>query len=804
MSNLLFDLKYAFRMLLKTPGFTVVAVLTLALGIGANTAIFSVIESVLLHRLPYHDPDRLIMLWGDSNTSGNHRGQVSFTDVEDWRRSTAAFEDIATIARWNAVMNGEVSQRVPAIQVSDAFFRVMDVRPMLGRLFLPEDQVDGKDFVIVISNELWRERFHSDPQVVGSTVRINSAAYTIIGVLPPSFAPLPRTIVDGKTAIYRPCAEVYDLTTRDNRHFRAIGRLKPHVTLAQAQAQLTAVASQLAAAYPEDNARYGIRAITLQADTVGGVRPAILLLLGGVVFVLMIACANLANLLLARFTRREREMAIRSALGASRGRLLRQLLTESLMLAAAGGSLGLLLTTWIVAAVDRALGSTIPAIQHIEVSPAVLLFTVAASAISGVVFGLLPALHGTRADTASLKTSGMGSIGIPHHRLRDGLVIAEMALAVVLLTCAGLFLRTIQQLRSVDPGFGVDNVVTSDFTLPYVKYGKPENGIRFVHDLLARVQTIPGIESAGVVSTLPMTDFDTVGFFPEGMTIKDREPEADRYVVTPGYLSAMGITLKSGRLLSDHDSAKAPLAVLVSETLAREIWPGQDAVGKRIQLPTRDDVRPWRTVVGVVGDVKQYSLDSPFTRQLYLPYDQFGGNNFTMAVHSGRLPSELIAQVRKQVGALDSDVAVADPELLTQILADSIQTRRLTMFMLVAFAGLAIVLASIGIYGVLSYVVSSRTREIGLRMALGATHRRILAMILRQGLRLSLAGVAVGVVLALVAARAIRSMLFAVEPYDLLTLTAITLLLLAVATIATYLPARRASAVDPMEALRQD
>jgi putative ABC transport system permease protein len=806
MPNLLLDLKYGLRTLLKTPGFSVIAVLTLALGIGANTAIFSVIESVLLRQIPYHDPDRLVMLWGDSELSGNHRSQVSFTDVEDWRRSTRAFEDIAAFARWNAVINGDVSERVPAVQVSDSFFRVMGAKPLLGRLFLPEDQIDGRDFVVVITHELWRDRFGADPKIVGRSVRINSGTYTVVGVLPAEFASLPRTIVDGKTAIYRPCAETYDLNTRDNRHFRAIGRLKQKSSMEQAQSEISLLAKQLARSYAKSNYGYGVRLTTLREDIVGNVRPALLLLYGGVVFVLLIGCANLANLLLARFTAREREISIRAALGATRTRLITQLVTESLILALIGGMVGLILSTWLVTLVGNMLAGAFPILTGLHLSPTALVFTAITSLLAGLTFGVLPAVHGARSGLMGMmKSGGSGSIATPHGRLRSVLVSGEVALALVLLACAGLLFRTVQQLHAVDPGFRAENVITSDLTLPYSKYGRSEASVRFYDELTDRLRAVPGVENVGVTSTLPLTDFDTVSFIASDKPARiERSPSADRYLISPDYLRTMGITLKAGRFLTQDDTAQSPPVIVVNETLARQVWPGQNAIGKQLRYPPEDTKRPWRTVVGIVGDVKQYSLDGSATMQFYIPQRQDPTNYMTLAIKSQRQPGELIREVREQVRTLDADVAVADPELLTKILSDSIQTRQLTTWLLLSFAGLALLLASIGIYGVLSYLVSQRTREIGLRMALGATPGNIFKMVLRQGLGSVCIGLAVGLLLAMAAGRSISTMLFAVKSYDTFTFSTITVLLGTVAIVATYLPARSATAIDPMEALRSE
>ena len=805
MANFLFDLKYGLRTLLRTPG--IVAVLTMALGIGANTAIFSVLESVLVRPLPYAEPDRLVLLWGDTPAQNNRRAQVSFTDVEDWRRSTTPFEDIAAFAHWSAVLNtGDQSQRAPAIQVSDAFFHILRAKPQLGRLFLPEDQIDGKDFVIVISNALWRDRFNSDPKIIGRTVRINAMTYTVIGVLPASFQPLPRSLVSGVTAIYRPCAETYDSNKRDNRHFRAIARLKPGASLELAQSQMSAVATHLARAYPADNSGYGVRVTTFREDLVGGIRPALLLLYGGVSLVLLIACANLANLLLARFTRREREIAVRSALGASQWRLVRQLTTESLLISLLGGALGLLIGSWLIAGAQNFLADRIPAIRSVHVDLPVLLFTACVSVIAAFCFGLVPAIYGSRLGiAAALKSSATPTVGDSHNKLRNGLVVAEISLAVVLLACSGLLFRTVQRLQQVDAGFRPEGIVSADITLPYSRYGSSPASITFYDGLLARVRALQGVNSAALVSTLPLTDFDTVGFAPQDKPDSTgRSPEADRYVVSPDYMQTMGIQLKAGRLITGDDRQGSMPVVVVNETLARQIWPGEDPVGKRLRFPPDDAKKPWRVVVGIVADVKQYSLEQQPTMQLYVPYRQEAWNYMTVVIKGDAPAADLIAGLRSELRAMDPDAAVSDPETLTQILADSIQSRRLTMVLLTVFAFLALLLAAVGTYGVLSYMVSNRTREIGLRIALGANRSNVLHMILGQGIRLTSAGLFIGVVLALFAARIISSLLFGVRPHDAITFAIITGLIMVVALLASYLPARRATTIDPMEALRQE
>jgi putative ABC transport system permease protein len=806
METVLQDVRYGCRMLAKSPGFSLVAVITLALGIGANTAIFSVIEAGLLRKLPYQDPQSLVLIWGDAASQGAHRDQVSYTDVEDWRRGDNVFEDIAAYGRWSAILSGAGdAQRVPAIQVSDGFFHVLRGKPLLGRLLLPEDQQDGKDQVVVLANHLWRTRLGSDPNIVGRRLRINAESYQVVGVLPEDFHSLPHSLVDGETEIYRPAAETYDDRTRSNRHFRAIARLREHTTLEQAQAQMSGIAAAISETHPRDNAGYGVRVTTMREDLVGNMRPRLLLLYAAVVVVLLIACANVANLLLARSGFREKEIAVRAALGASSGRLARQLMTESVLLSLAGGCLGLVFAGVIIAGSRSVAGHSLPAMNLVVISPEVLAFTVAIAVFAGLGFGLLPALCGAKPSfVSSLKAAGTTTVSGGNGRLRDALVVGEVALALGLLIGAGLLLRSVQRLSSVDPGFDVGNVVTSEIALPYSKYGETPATVRFYTRLIESLRTQPGVEMVGVVSTLPLADFDTVGFLVEGQPLPSgRGPAADRYVVSSDYPRVMQIRLKSGRSFTETDSDQTQPVILVNETMARQIWPGEDALGKRIRLP-RFTSEPWRTVVGVVRDVKQYGLDQAPTLQLYLPYRQVPWNYMTLTMRSALPASSLRAVIRKQAKAIDSDAAISEPVALREILSDSIESRRFTMLMLLGFAILAAALAAVGVYGVLSYLVAHRGREIGVRLALGARPRQILTMIMIRGVGLVAAGSVLGLGFALAASRAIASMLFEVKPQDLLTFAAVPFGLFWVGLLACYMPARRATKVDPMVALRYE
>jgi putative ABC transport system permease protein len=707
--------------------------------------------------------------------------------------------------QWSAILSEEdVARRVPALQVSDAFFHVMRARPLLGRLFLPEEQLEGNDQVVVIANDLWKVRFGSNPNVVGTTIRINAQSYMVVGVLPPDFASLPQSLVDGRTEIYRPAAETYNERDRDSRHFRAIARLKLENTVQQAQTQMNAIAARLAQAHPHQNGGYGVRLASMREDLVGAVRPALLLLFAAVCFVLLIACANVANLLLARSGTREREIAVRSALGATHGRLAVQLITESILLSCMGASLGLLIAAAIVAVARTVTSHSFPAIGEITINPAVLVFTMGIAVFAGLAFGLLPALHGARLGlVSSLKATGTTNVS-QSHRLRDVLVVTEIALALSLLIGAGLMIRSVHRLSSVDPGFDVSRVVSSDIALPYSKFGRTPATVQFYDHLLNEVQSWPRVQAVGLVSTLPLTDFDTVSFYVEGrpQSLGPR-PNADRYIVSPDYLHSMQIALKSGRAFTDADTEAAPLVAMVNETMARQLWRAEDAVGKRIKVPDDAD-QPWRTVVGIVADVKQYSLDQAPTMQLYLPYRQVPSNYMTLTIRTSVPAATLISSLREKAKAIEADAAFSDPLMLEEILSGSMASRRFTMVTLLGFALLAATLSAVGIYGVLSYLVVHRTREIGVRLALGASPLRISAMVMMRGIGLVGMGLAIGLGLALGASRVLAAMLFEVGPRDALTFVVVPLLLAAVALLACYIPARRAAKVDPIVALRYE
>ncbi|HEX8140374.1 MAG TPA: ABC transporter permease [Pyrinomonadaceae bacterium] len=809
MDTLLQDIRYGFRMLRKSPAVSVAAVLSLALGIGANTVIFSVVNAILLKALPYSDPDRIVLIWGTDADEGSNRNQVSATDADDWRHQNTVFEEVATYGDWQATFIGQGEpERVQGIQVGDGFFQVMRGTPLLGRTFLPEEQEDGKDRVIVLGYNLWQRRFGADPEIVGRAVNLSGRPYTVVGVMPADFQPLPLSLIEPQGQFYRPVAEPHDEDQRSARHLRAIARLKPGVTLQQAQAEMNLIASRIEREHPENNSGYGVRLVTLSEDTVGALRPTLLLLFGAVAFVLLIACANVGNLLLARSTARQKEVAIRAALGAARARLVRQLLTESVMLACVGGGLGLLLAMWGTSFVETLGSQVTPLLSGIRLDGRVLLFTLLVSLVTGIAFGLAPALHISQPDlNETLKEGGRSSTGGSRSALRGLLVVSEVALSIVLLISAGLLIKTMIRLREVNTGFNPQNIVTMNVVLSSAKRPKPQEWASFFKQVTERVEALPGVEAAGLTSVLPFSS----NFDGRGLAVEDypkprgQEISVDLYITTPGYRRAMGIALLQGRALEEHDTGEAPQVALINETMARELWPNQSPLGKRIKFPgSEKNPQPWRTVVGVVGDVSQYGLDRKVPMQIYLPEAQYPTTAMTLVVRSTTDPSNLVAAIRREVAALDPDQAISNVATMEQLLADSIALRRFSMLLLIIFASMALVLASIGIYGVISYSVTQRTHEIGIRMALGAQTRDVVKLVLGGGMRLVLIGIVLGLAASFALTRLMTSLLYGVSTIDPVTFVAVAVLLSAVALLACYLPARRATKVDPMEALRYE
>jgi putative ABC transport system permease protein len=804
------DLLYGLRTMLKRPGFTLAAVLSLALGIGANTAVFSVINAILVRSLPYREPQSLILVWGNTLSEGNKRNQVSATDVADWRSQNSVFEDVATYQSYTPTMSGDggEAERVPGMAVGDGYFKIMKAEPLMGRVFTPEENEDGKDFEIILSHGLWQRRFGADPNVVGKTVLLNSRPHLIIGVMPADFHSLPTTLIDAPAEFYRPVGENYDEEERSSRHLRSIARLKPGITLEQAQTEMNIIAARLEKDHPKDNSGYGVRLVPISEDTIGDLRPTLLMLFGAVILVLLIACVNVGNLLLARSTARQKEVAIRAALGAGRTRLVRQFLTESVLLALAGGGLGLLFALWGTGLIESIGSQVTPLLSGIRIDLAVLIFTLVVSTLAGVAFGLAPALHLSQPDlNEALKEGGRSSSGGGRSRLRSAMVVTEVAMALVLLICAGLLIKSVMRLRDVDTGFNTDKLLTMNVALPSAKYPEKPSWVAFYNHIIGRIESLPGVESAGATSVLPLSN----NFDGRGLVVEDRpkpvgqEITVDLYVVTPGYLRTMQIPLLNGRALDDHDGEVSPMVALVSEAMAQQLWPGQDPLGKRVKFPGSEKrPQPWRTVVGVVKDVKQYGLDKKDRMQLYLPAAQFPVPQMTLVLRASSAPNGLIVPVKNEIRAVDKDQAVYGVATMEQLLSSSISLRGFSMILLLVFAGIALCLASVGIYGVMNYSVTQRIHEIGIRIALGAQSKDVLKMVVTQGMALALTGTVIGLAAAFFLTRLMSSLLFGVSATDPTIFILLPLLILIVALIACLVPALRAIRVDPIRALRYE
>jgi len=766
-----------------------------------------VVNTLLLKALPYHDPDRIVLAWGVI-PGGNTRSQVSATDVADWRRQNSVFAEITTFGNWSATLlsDGE-PERINGIQVGDGYFSVLQGQPLLGRVFLPEEQEEGRDFVLVLGHGLWQRRFGGDPQIIGRQVNLTGKPYTIVGVMPAEFQSLPTSLVEPRGEFYRPVAEKYDEAERSSRHLRAIARLKAGVTLHGAQAEMNLITRQLEQRHPESNTDYGVRLTTLSEDTVGGLRQTLLLLLGAVLFVLLIACANVSNLLLARAVARQKELAIRTALGAVRLRLVRQLLTESVLLALTGGALGLLLALWGTGLIEALGAQVTPLLSGVKLDARVLTFTLLLSLLTGVVFGLAPALRVSRPDlNETLKEGGRSAdAGVHGSRLRSALVVSEMALALALLVCAGLLIKSVLRLRAVNPGFNPANLLTMNVALPLAKYPKPQQRVEFHNRLIERLAALPGVNAAGFTSVLPFSS----NFDGRALAVEDQpkppgaEISVDLYIITPDYLRTMAIPLRTGRSLTERDTEAAPQVALINETMARALCPEQNPLGKRIKFPgSEKNPQPWRTIVGVVADVAQYALDRKPPMQMYLADAQYPSSFMTLVVRTASDPTGFAHAVRNEVRALDKDQAVFSIATLEQLLGASIALRRFSMLLLLSFAAVALALAAVGIYGVISYSVTQRTRELGIRLALGAQSSDVLRLVVGQGLRPVLSGVVIGLVAAFGLTRLLSTLLFEVSATDPLMFALIALLLTAVALLACWIPARRATKVDPMIALR--
>ncbi|HEV2423421.1 MAG TPA: ABC transporter permease [Terriglobia bacterium] len=814
MNTLLNDIRFGLRMLRKNPGFSAIAIITLTLGIGANTAIFSVVSGVLLNPLPYPEPERLVAIY--SKSPEFDRSSISYPNLLDWRRDNRSFTDIAGYRGNDVSLTGMGEpERLPAEMVSASFFPILGVKAALGRTFLvSEDQV-GATPVVVISNGLWKRKFGSSPDTVGKAMTLNGKAYTVVGVLPADYRYIGNNY--HRSDVFEPMGQWNDPSFLDRRismGVNAVGRLKPGITFDQAKADMSVLASHLATAYPEADKGLGVTLIPLKENVVGRIQPFLLLLQAAVAFVLLIACVNVANLLLARSTGRTREFAIRAALGASQGRAIRQLLTESILLGLAGGSLGLLVASWGLKAALKALPDALPRAEDVHLDGRVLLFTLGAALLCGVLFGLVPAFKASQTDLhETLKEGGRGSSGA-RQRAQTVFVVLEMALALVLLAGGGLMVRSLAKLWRVNPGFSPKNALIFNLSYPLISAPPAirESWLR----IEGALEAIPGIDAASLtIGSVPMQGDSELPFWIEGQpkpATQNQMKSTLFYLVQPDYLKAMGIPLERGRFLRPQDNEHAPLVTVIDEQFARLYFGGQNPIGKRVNFELFNTSAE---IVGVAGHVKQWGLDSdsssPIQAQCYLALpqtpDQFLSlvNGSVGAVLRGSEPPEAqIGAVRRAMEHYNGQAVVYGVQTLGGIISDSLATQRFAMTLLGVFSVLALVMCCVGVYGVISYLASQRTREIGVRMALGARKQDVLRMVLREAGTVSLVGIGVGLVAALVLTRLMAKLIFGITAHDPLTFGAVTVLLMLVALAACFIPAWRASRVDPMRALRYE
>jgi putative ABC transport system permease protein len=821
METLLQDLRFAGRTLLKRPVFTVIAILTLALGIGANTAIFSVVDSVLLAPLPFQHPERLTMIWASNPELAAKVGLADKLPVSpgtfyDWK-TAKSFEKMAMLDsdRLNLTGIGEPEQ-VGVVAVSGELFQALGTPAFLGRTLLPTDD-EGQQTSVLLSHRFWSSHFGGDRGIVGRPIRLNGKPLTVVGVMPPHFAfPRGGEMPHGfgfpaEPDLWVPLAfSPKERQNRGNRGFLTVGLLHPGVTLGAAQAEMNAISARIAKSFPDSDTGWNSRVEPLPAALVGDVKPALLILLAAAGVVLLIACVNVANLLLAAAASRQKEIALRTALGADRGRMVRQLLTESALLALAGGAVGLLFADWGLRVIAYWIPDDIPVAHEVAIDPGILLFALGVTLLTGVLAGLAPALQMTRPDLAESLRDGTraGSGTSRGGRTRRALVVIETALAVLLVAGAGLLVRSFARLITVNPGFRAAGTLSLEVSLPQTKYAERPRREAFTAALLERLRALPGVTSAGMISKLPVSGGEEI----EGLEIEGQPrpkpseiPLADYRQVSPGYFETLGIRRLAGRVFDDSDAAGKPLVAVIGETLARAYWPGADPLGKRFRTGgLGGNPQPWVTVVGVVGDVRQAGLQIDPRPQVYVPQAQEATRDQAFVLRTAGDPKALAAAARGAVYAVDRDQPVSRVRPMGEIVAQSVAAQRFNMVLLGMFAGLALVLAAVGIYGITAYSVAQRTREMGLRMALGAQPWTVLALVLREAGALALAGVASGLVLAFAATRVMASLLYGVGATDPATFASVTAALALVSLFAAWVPGRRATQVDPMVALRTE
>ena len=807
--TLLKDLHYAARILRRSPGFTITAILTLGLGIGANTAIFSVVNATLLRPLPFPHPERIVAIQNQYKALGLDSASASVADYVDYRQQRHLFSEVAAIDTNDVNLTGvDRPERLQCGEATSGLFNVLGVQPVLGRVFTYDEDQPGRNQVVVLTTDLWKRRFGGDPAIIGRTIHLNDKPYTVVGIVPSIlrwFAPLDAWIPTGFTPQDMAPAR------RGDQFLFVLARLQPDVSLARARAGMAAFGHTLAKRFPDNyppSSGWAIRVDSLNELLVGDVRGGLIVLLAAVGFVLLIACANVANLLLSRAAARTRELSIRAALGAARWRIARQLLTESVLLGVAGGAAGLLFGAWGMGLLVNYGPQQLPRLDEVTLDGRVLAFTAAIAILTGILFGLAPVVQLAAGNLHDMLKSGArgSSGGVRRQRTRSVLVVCEVALSLVLLVGAGLLLRSFNRLARVDPGFRTHHVLTFSVSLPPAGYATLSRTSGFFHALLDRVASLPGVTAAGAVNPLPFSGNNSSGsFLIEGVNVPAgaTAPHADQRVVSPDYFKAMGIPLRRGRLLTDADREGAPLAVVIDDACARQYWKAQDPIGRHLRLTGASS--PWATVVGIAGHVRHNALDDQSRKAtFYWSYLQKPAQSLAFVVHTANDPRPLANAVESAVSSLDKDVPVFDVKTMDQRVSASLANRRFAAWLLTVFSSIAMLLAAVGLYGVMTQTVLQRSREIGVRMALGAQARDVLRMVLRQGAVLIAVGVAAGSLVALLLTSLMKSLLFGVSPADPLTFLGVAVLLIAVALIATYLPARRATRIDPVTTLRYE
>jgi predicted permease len=814
LETLIQDLRFGLRMLTKNPGFTVIAVVTLALGIGANSAIFSVVNAILLRPLPYKNSEQIVKLWGDLHQPGLEEIEASALEYQDYKEQNKVFEEIAAYNLQGVnLTGGNEPERIRGANVTSNLLTLLGIQPAHGRAFLSEEEKPGGEQVVILSNALWQRRFGADANLVGKTIMLDGKPATVVGIMPFGFR-----FPDNETELWRPIvfsAEDLVADNRGSRYLDVIARLKPGIKLEQAQFEMRAIAQRLTQEHRHDYPKgFGANVKSLHDEVVGNVRPALLIFLGAVGFVLLIACANVANLLLARGSARHREVAIRTALGATRLRLIRQLLTESILLSLVGGILGLLLALWGVDVLASLSPADTPRVSEIRLDRSVVGFTLFISLLTGVLFGLAPALQTTKPDlNEALKEGGRSATeGGRRKLIRSLLVISEFALALVLLIGAALLIKSFTRLQEVSPGFNSENLLTMRISLSQSKYKEFRQGLAFYQQLMAQLKSRPGIESVGAINILPFSGSrGDRSFVIEGRPVAPGEvyPDEELRFTSPGYFSTMTIPLLKGRDFNERDLPETLRVALINQALARKYWPGQDPIGKRIGFGALRDKPIWYEIVGITGDVKHSGLELTEKPELYLPAFQplFEGSTMPSMFVVVRTPSDLastVAIVRREVLAIDQDQPIANIKTMEARIAESVSQRRFNMILLGIFAFVALALAAVGIYGIMAYLVTQRTHEIGVRMALGAQRRDVLWLIVRQGMTLALLGSGIGVFAAIGLTRLMKGLLFGVSTTDPLTYIMVPLFLTLVALLACLLPARKATRIDPLIALRYE